>query len=245
MRTYLVMAFLLFSGLLPAHAWEFHKSLTLGYLHEDNITNEVMSRWQVKDWAKEATLKLGMEKEVSPGKRWSVSLDCKDHDNQNFNPYDRFYYGAKISYRQKMGLGMMAPWWRFQAGIGQEQYPNESLHDRRLSEFIMEYGKRINVKTLLSGSLGVDQSRGKNTNVLDLQGVSENIRCQYSLDSRWSVIGSFQSRTGDITSHAWEDYYTYEPSVYMDDWGIQISGGRFLDLGAGSGILAFALVKQG
>ncbi|MBF0502238.1 MAG: 50S ribosomal protein L11 methyltransferase [Candidatus Riflebacteria bacterium] len=27
--------------------------------------------------------------------------------------------------------------------------------------------------------------------------------------------------------------------------GIQISGGRFLDLGAGSGILAFALVKQG
>ncbi|MBF0544258.1 MAG: hypothetical protein HQM08_07490 [Candidatus Riflebacteria bacterium] len=219
MKRYLISCWFCLAIFVPANAWEISKTLTLGYSQEDNITMEVQKIWREKDWAFESGLNFSAGKEVDRGKRWTVSLDLKNRDFRRFSTYDQFLWNMKVSYRQKQGLGWMAPWWKLQAGFGQARFGNESIYDRNLMDFALEYGKRINMRTTLTGGFTFDASRGRFTDVLDLNGLSAGIRGQYALDSRWSLTGGFQMRNGDVAIHSWEGYYNFEPLVYLKNWG--------------------------
>lgn len=171
----------------PVLAWEFTKALSLGYIRESNLTADEDEQWCVKDGANEAALNLGLEKEVKPGQRWSFSLELKDREQQSFSAYNRFSSRLRTSYRHKQGLGMLAPWWRIQAGVGKVRFQNEPSMSRNVTDLQVEIGKRLNPRTTLSGTLGYDQTRGTRTDVLNLEGVFGTIRGQYVLDSRWSL----------------------------------------------------------
>lgn len=208
----------LFSLAAPVCAWEFTKTLSLGYIKESNLTMEENDPWLVKDGATETGLNLGLEKEVKPGRRWVFSLELNNRDQQSFSAYDWFSYRLRASFRRKLGLGMLAPWWRFQVGTGKTRYQNESSHSRNTTNLHVEVGKRLNPRTTLTGNVGYDQTIGTQTDVLNLKGIFGNIRGSYSLDSRWSITGSYKYRRGDVVIHSWEEYDDM-PSVYMEGWG--------------------------
>lgn len=219
MKKLAILLLLLLLGAGEARAWEFNRSLSLGYMVETNILNETDPKWRKKDWAKEAAIRFGAEKEVAPGKRWIINLDFKNHENNTFAAYSRYYYGASVAFRQKLGLGLMAPWWLVRASLGNEQYAPDDFHTRGLGLFQVEYGKRISERTTVSGGLSYDKSRGKFTKVLDLRGVSASVRGQHSVNSKWLLTAGLLGRKGDTTVHAWDSWYSnYTDAAIMYDW---------------------------
>ena len=219
MRKVFILFVLMFCPMAIANGWEVNKTISVGFLSESNILHEISDKWYKKDSALEETLKLSFSEEARPGKRWTIGIDLRNHDNRGFSSYDRFFSGLKISYREKSGLGMRAPWWRFQAGIGTERFPNSTVHNQTLTDLNVEYGRRLNPRTVVSGNIGYDQAYGANTETLDIKGVSANLQGQYSLDNRWALSLGVHGRKGDVAVHYWDGgYYHYYPEMSMPEW---------------------------
>ncbi len=209
---------LIFMCLGKSEAWEFNRTVSVKYVSESNITQEFDEKWRIKDSGIETALKLGAEKEDAPGKRWILSLNLKDHKNKSFSSHDRFYYGVRAAYRRKLGLGHMAPWWMISAGTGEELYKNDDVHNRWLSLVQLEYGKRLDLKNIITGILTLDSTHGDKTEVFNQRGVSAAVRGQYSMDNSWALTWGVMKRKGDVTIHGWEDYYSFSPYVVMHTW---------------------------
>ncbi|TRZ68485.1 MAG: hypothetical protein D4S02_03725 [Rhodocyclaceae bacterium] len=222
LQTCCLAIMLISAGPAGAH-WSFDTELGVNY---DNNLGNARAEDSVGDRALIASVAATQSEYLEHGDSISWGGRVTGENYANFDGLNNLALAASLSYRSKLGLGPLAPWWRASwssAALGFHDHArNGWLHQAELGA-----GKRLSERYNLGLTLRLEQrtatspqqqAPGLSLDAFSQLSKSIGANAEYAADRDMVLSLGAQLRHGDIvsTSHRYRQVFLYSKAIVED-----------------------------
>jgi len=168
-----------------------------GLLYEDNLNRAARERDQKSDLALAPRLSVGPRFQLTDSTSLGLTADLRGSAYTEFTRFDNFAAGLTLGVREKLGLGLLAPWVRVFGSAAWLRY-DDDVWDSSLLSAGLELGQRLHERLDLQVGY-LYEARAANNAAIDSTGHTVSVRGSVLLAPATELTLGYATRWGDLT----------------------------------------------
>lgn len=179
---------------------------------EDNLSRARKEPDQKSDVAIAPSIAAGQFRQIADYTSLTVTANFEGALFRRLERLSQYSAGLEIGVRHKMGLGLLAPWWRVSAA-GAFVDVRDSVRDAALFSPTLEVGKRLHNRLNLSSGYSYEILEAVHNALYDQGGHNGFLNVEWALTPTLTFSARYQVREGDFIAHTSQGLQRFNPNA--------------------------------